>query len=207
MTKSKIYLYFAIAVVVFTCTIILLLLLLRRSNEQYKDVVMNEKTLLMMSDSVKTQNRVLELSMSKLKYTKDSLVTDLMEMQHELGIKDKKIEQLMNVSSELKHSDTLFLHDTTILDDDAVFVLDTMMGDNWVQNIVHLELPGYIAITTKAESEKMVILSLQKETVNPPKKFFLARWLQKKYKYIKADIRDKNPYITEKKNIFIQTVK
>jgi hypothetical protein len=51
------------------------------------------------------------------------------------------------------------------------------------------------------------VVSERKETVGPPKKFFLFRWFQKKYKILHIDVVEKNPYISEGNGKYIEIVK
>ena len=48
---------------------------------------------------------------------------------------------------------------------------------------------------------------MKKETVNPPKKFFLFRWFQKKHKIIQVDVIEKNPYVQNEVSRYIEIVR
>jgi cell division protein FtsQ len=52
-----------------------------------------------------------------------------------------------------------------------------------------------VAVEPYFKSEKHIIVSSKKETVNPPKKFFLFRWFQKKQIVLHIDVIEKNPYV------------
>ena len=56
-------------------------------------------------------------------------------------------------------------------------------------------------------SERYVIVDYKKETINPPKKCAIVRWFQKKHKIIEVEVVEKNPYIENKQQRFIEIVK
>ena len=55
-------------------------------------------------------------------------------------------------------------------------------------------------------SEKYIITNKRKETINPPKKFFLFRWFQRKHWVMEVYIKEKNPYIKEINNKFVEII-
>ena len=55
-------------------------------------------------------------------------------------------------------------------------------------------------------SEKYIIVNKKRETVNPPKKFFLFRWFQRKHWVMEVHIKEKNPYIKEIDNKFVEII-
>ena len=57
------------------------------------------------------------------------------------------------------------------------------------------------------KSEKYIVVSNKKETINPPKKFFLWRWFQKKHIVANIDVIEKSPYIDNKKYRYIEIIK
>ena len=64
-----------------------------------------------------------------------------------------------------------------------------------------------IAVKPEFKSEKHIIVSTKKETVNPPKKFFLFRWLQKKHRVLHVDIVEKNPYVENQTSKYVEIIK
>lgn len=50
-------------------------------------------------------------------------------MRHELGIKDKQIQQMSKVKEKIYIHDLITVHDTIFKEPD--FVLDTCLGDQW----------------------------------------------------------------------------
>ena len=85
--------------------------------------------------------------------------------------------------------------------------IDTIIGDKFYTLNLHLTYPNKVATKVSFNNEKMVFVSLKKETVNPPYKFFIARWFQKKQNVAIVDIYDSNPYLIKGNSRFIQIVK
>ena len=56
-------------------------------------------------------------------------------------------------------------------------------------------------------SEKHIIVSSKKETVDPPKKFFLLRWLQRKHLVLHINVIEKNPYVDEESSRYVEIIK
>lgn len=54
---------------------------------------------------------------------------------------------------------------------------------------------------------KYIIVGYRKEIIDPPKKCFIARWFQKKHKVVEVNVVEKNPYIENKQQRFIEIVK
>jgi hypothetical protein len=67
--------------------------------------------------------------------------------------------------------------------------------------------PNTVALESKVTSEKSVVLYTSRETIEPPKKFFLCRWFQKKHTVVKAVVKENNPYVTNQENVFFEIIK
>ena len=85
--------------------------------------------------------------------------------------------------------------------------MDTLIGDKWYNAKVSLKYPSTIIVAPKFISEKHIIVSTKKETVNPPKKLWILRLFQKKHTIIKVDVVEKNPYVTNESSRYIEVVK
>jgi hypothetical protein len=85
--------------------------------------------------------------------------------------------------------------------------IDTLIGDEWYNLRLGLKYPSMIAVEPDFKSEKHIIVSSKKETVNPPKKFFLFRWFQKRHTVLHIDVVEKNPYIDVKTNKYVEVLK
>jgi hypothetical protein len=151
------------------------------------------------------KNVALQLTVDQLEYFNDSVLKALDKTRKELKIKDKNIKSLQSVKSEFTRVDTIELRDT--LFKEPTLAIDTMIGDEWYNVQLGLRYPSTIALKPYFKSEKHIIVSTKKETVNPPKKFFLLRWFQKKHLVINVDVVEKNPYVDGESSKYVEIVK
>jgi hypothetical protein len=56
-------------------------------------------------------------------------------------------------------------------------------------------------------SKKHIAVSTRRETVNPPKKFFLLRWFQKRHTVLNVDVIEKNPYVEGQTSKYVEIIK
>lgn len=157
------------------------------------------------NSTLKNEARVFQLSIDQLHYYNDSILQKMDDARKELGIKDKRLESLQYMLSVSSKRDTIKFRDT--LFKEPTLAIDTLMGDRWYQLGLFLKYPNTIVASPRFISEKHVIISSKKETINPPKKFFLFRWFQKKHTILKVNIVEKNPYIKDSINRFIKIIK
>lgn len=171
----------------------------------YNTAVINNKAFISQLDKSQKEKIVFQTTIEQLHLFNDSITEKLLETQKQLKIKDKEIKQLAYISSVIEKTDTIIFRDTIFKD--KTIKIDTTIGDKWVTNNLHLQYPNTININTKVNSEKNVLIYAKKETVNPPKKFFLFRLFQKKHTIIKAIVNEENPYIINENNTFYQIIK
>ena len=145
-----------------------------------------------------------QLTVDQLKYFNDSIMKALDDTRKELGIKDKNLKALQHVSSGFTRTDTIYHRDTLFRDPVDI---DTLLTDGWYSLRLGLKYPSMIAVKPYFKSEKHIIVSSKKETVNPPKKFFLFRWLQKKMTVVHVDVIEKNPYVECDNSRYIEIIK
>lgn len=154
---------------------------------------------------LKDDTKVYKLTIEQLNYFNDSIIKKMKVVQKELGIKDKRLQQLQYEASHAQRADTIILKDTIFRD--SQLKLDTIVGDKWFRTNLHLEFPSTIALKPEIELERYTFISGKRETVNPPKKFFLFRWFQKKHTVVEVNVREMNPYVKDKTQRFIQIIK
>lgn len=147
----------------------------------------------------------LQLTVDQLKYFNDSVLEQLNKTRKELKIKDKNLKALQHVSSSFTRIDTITLRDT--LFKEPSFAMDTLIGDKWYQLKLGLKYPSVITVKPEFKSEKHIIVSSKKETVNPPKKFFLLRWFQKKHRVVHINVVEKNPYVENESSKYIEIIR
>lgn len=167
--------------------------------------VSNEKAYADENSILKDKNRVFQFTVDQLEYYNDSLLTKMNDVRKELQIKDKDLKQMQYLLSEAQKKDTVIFRDTLFRD--PLIKVDTLLGDRWYQMKLGLRYPSTIITEPKFISEKYIIVDYRKETIEPPKKCFLARWFQKKHKVVEVEVVEKNPYIVNKQQRFIEIVK
>ena len=181
---------------------------LSSSKNEYKDnyYIAVENTKAYQQQLTNNQKEIIgfKFTIEQLQYFNDSITNKLLEKQKELDIKDDNIEQMQYIMSEFNTSDTIILSDTIFLQPD--FYLDTVLGDKWMNTTLEMKYPNFISIKPTVKSEKSVIVYSERETVNPPKKFFLCRWFQKKHTVLKIVVEEENPYIINQMNVFYDII-
>lgn len=141
------------------------------------------------------QNNKIELlqTVSQLKADTTKIGKEFNRILDSLDIKPKKVVEYKYLKSKSNKVDTIHLVDTIFVED---FCLDTLISkDNWYSLRINMSYPSNVIINPSFTSEKYIISHKKRETVNPPRKFFLFRWFQKKHTIIEIDIIEKNPYI------------
>lgn len=173
--------------------------------EKWKTAVENVKTYSEQYSSSENKNRALKLTVEQLNYSNDSILQELNETRKKLGVKDSKVESVQYIFSTFTKVDTILLRDTIFRD--QKLNMDTLISDEWYSVKLGLKYPSSITIEPTLKSVKNIVVSYKKETVNPPKKFFLFRWFQKKQTVINIDVIEKNPYILNQDNRFVKVIR
>ena len=197
-----------IGVILLVVTMIALYFTLKSKKEtekRWKEAIANVKSYDNLFNSSKNNDIAFLLTIDQLKYSNDSIFQELNEVRRELKIKDSKLKSLQYISSNFTKSDTIILKDTVFKDERID--IDTLLSDEWYSINVGLRYPSSITVTPKFKSEKTVIVSAKKETVNPPKRFFLFRWFQKKHIVLHVNVIEKNPYIEDQDNRYVEIIK
>ena len=175
------------------------------ANEKWERSEANVKAYASMFDDSKKQNVALQLTISQLSYFKDSVLQELDNTRKELKIKDRNLKALQQVKSSFSKSDTIILKDT--LFKEVSIHVDTVLGDKWYNVRLGLHYPSTVIVEPEFKSEKHIIVSSKKETVNPPKKFFLFRWFQKRHTVLHVDVIEKNPYVDAESSRYVEIIK
>ena len=176
-----------------------------KTENRWKEAVTNIKSYENMFNDSKDKSIAFQLTIAQLKHYNDSIFQELNDVRKELKIKDSKLKSLQYISSNFVKSDTIILKDT-IFKDQGINI-DTLLSDEWYSVRVGLRYPSSVIVTPRFRSEKNVIVSTKRETVNPPKRFFLFRWFQKKHAVLHVNVVEKNPYIVDQDNRYVEVVK
>lgn len=200
--------YIRIGVIVLTSLLAVSTYILYNRNQDLKDEISvsmsNQKAFIAENSSLKGENRVFKFTVEQLNYYNDSILQKMNDVRKELSIKDKNLKQMQYLLSEATKKDTVFFTDTIFRD--KSLALDTIIGDKWYNIRLGLKYPNLIYTEPTFTSEKYIIVNKKKETVNPPKKFFLFRWFQRKHWVMEVHIKEKNPYIKETNNKFVEII-
>lgn len=202
---KKIYAGLLVVIVLMGIALVAMIKSKRETEKKWKEAVENVKAYSEQYSSSEKKNRAFKLTIDQLKYSNDSIVQKLDDVRKELKIKDSKLQSLQYVSSSFARIDTIILKDTLFKDPQVE--VDTLVSDEWYSVRVGLKYPATVAVSPMFRSEKSIIVSTKKETVNPPKKFFLFRWFQKKQIVVNIDVVEKNPYVRNQDNRYIEIVR
>lgn len=196
--------YLIISIIILVSIISFLGYTNKKLSNQYAIAYENIKAYDAELSGLRDDTKVYKLTIEQLNYFNDSITKKIKEAQKELNIKDSKLKQAQYELSFASRKDTILLKDTIF---SSTFTsLDTIMGDKWFSNRIQLSYPNLISSSVSFKSEKFCFVQLRKETIKPPKKFFLARWFQKKHYVSIVTIKENNPYIEIKNSRFIQII-
>lgn len=172
--------------------------------EEISVAMSNQKAFIAENSSLKEENRVFKFTVEQLNYYNDSILQKMNDVRKELKIKDDNLKQMQYLLSEATKKDTIVFRDTLFRE--PALNIDTLIGDKWYQMRLGLKYPSTITTDPKFVSEKYIMVDYKKETINPPKKCWLLRLFQKKHKVVEVNVVEKNPYIENKQQRFIEIV-
>lgn len=200
--------YIKIGVIVLTSLLTVSTYTLYNRNQDLKEEISvsmsNQKAFIAENSSLKEENRVFKFTVEQLNYYNDSILQKMNEVRKELKIKNKDLKQMQYLLSEATKKDTIVFRDTLFRE--PILDIDTIIGDKWYSIRLGLKYPNLITTNPTFISEKYIIVNKKKETINPPKKFFLFRWFQRKHWVMEVNIKEKNPYIKEVNNKFVEII-
>lgn len=173
--------------------------------DKWKTAVANVKTYDELLSDSKNKSTAYELTIDQLNNVKDSTIKELNELKKKLKIKDKNLISAQNIKTVYSKADTIHFTDTIFKD--KVLSADTIVGDEWYKAKVILKYPHTVIINPTFTSDKSIIVSTKKETVNPPKKLWILRLFQKKQTVLNVDVVEKNPYVQQESSRYIKIIK
>ena len=200
--------YISIGIVILMSLLAVSTYTLYNRNQDLKEEISvsmsNQKAFIAENSSLKEGNRVLKFTVEQLNYYNDSILQKMNDVRKELKIKDDNLKQMQYLLSEAAKKDTIVFRDTLFRE--PSLNIDTLIGDKWYNIRLGLKYPNLITTNLTFISEKYIIVNKKKETINPPKKFFLFRWFQRKHWVMEVHIKEKNPYIKEIDNKFVEII-
>lgn len=197
--------YLIILIVVLVAIIGCMWKQVRYSDDKWERAEANVKAYSALNAQADEKNIALQLTVEQLGYFKDSVLQELDKTRRQLKIKNKNLKAVQSVSSVFTKTDTVTLKDTIFKE--PTLSVDTVMGDKWYNINIGLKYPSTITVKPYFKSEKHIIISAKRETVNPPKKFFLFRWFQRKHTVVHVDVVEKNPYVDAESSRYVEIVK
>lgn len=196
--------YLIISIIILVSIISFLGYTNKKLSNQYAIAYENIKAYDAELSGLKDDTKVYKLTIEQLNYFNDSITKKMNEVRKELGIKDGKIKQMQYKLSHIEKSDSLTLPDTIFVNS---FKLDTIIGDEWANNHIIMSYPNKIKITPRFKLESFLFVDAKRETIKPPKKFFLFRWFQKRHTVLNITVKENNPYVETDRQKFIEIIK
>ena len=199
--------WLVVIIIVLAITIIAMWQQVDYANTKWQTAEGNVKAYASMFNSSEKQNAALQLTVDQLGYFQDSVLQELDATRKQLKIKDKNLKALQQVKSSFSKTDTITITQVDTLFKEPTLAMDTLLGDEWYSLRLGLKYPSTIAVKPYFKSEKHIIVSSKKETVNPPKKFWLFRLFQKKHLVLHIDVVEKNPYVNNESSRYVEIIK
>lgn len=203
---TSVFRYFKITVLI---TLLVSSIYLYLNNKKIKEDLLitksNEKAYIQENSELKNTNNVFQFNINQLNYFNDSLLVKLNDTRKELDIKDKNLRQLQYLLTTANKVDTVIIKDTLFRD--ITLDIDTIIGDKWYNTELKLKYPNIIVINSTFNSELSLITHVEKEYINPPKKYWISRIFQRRHDVLKVEIIEENPYSKVKKTKFIEILK
>ena len=200
--------YISIGIVILMSLLAVSTYTLYNRNQDLKEEISvsmsNQKAFIAENSSLKDESRAFKFTIEQLNYYNDSILQKMNDVRKELSIKNKNLKQMQYLLSEATKKDTIVFRDTLFRE--PTLDIDTLVGDKWYNIRLGLKYPNLITTNPTFISEKYIIVNKKKETINPPKKFFLFRWFQRKHWVMEVNIKEKNPYIKEVNNKFVEII-
>lgn len=161
-------------------------------------LVYKDKNSVLHTQSVQMQNTI-----DELKDSKDSITIALMDSVKRWKIKASSVSMLGRVNQELEKTTVIKYEPGSYTQKDTSYDFSTRP---WIINTVaftHIQATNHLNV----KDTLTMVFADHRETINPPKKFFVLRWFQKKQTIVQADVVHSNPYIHTTGQRFIHVVK
>ena len=142
---------------------------------------------------------VLQFSIERLKHINDSVIQNLMDQKKKLNIRNKELQVMASLGSTFHVRDTILIHqpETSPLD------IDTCLTDEW-RSVCLSSIDNQLCTDVTVKSQKDVYVTTKRETIEPPKRFFICRWFQKKHTVTRVTVHEENPYIESQENVYVR---
>lgn len=179
----------------------------QRLKEELSYTTINMNAYDLENSHLKDRILVYQFSVDQLNYLKDSILVEMNNVRKELNIKDDNIRRLEYIASTASRTDTIYIRETDTIFREPDFHIDTLKEDEWYSLHLEMSYPNKVTVTPSFKSEKYIITHSRRETIKPPKKCAIGRWFQKKHNVLEVEIVEKNPYIVNDKQKFVEIIK
>ena len=177
---------------------------INKLNKKYDKAIINTKALMYENINEKNKSKIYEFTIDQLKYFNDSINLKIDSVIKDNKIKTKEIEQLQYQKTITSTKDTIVTKDTIFIKD--LKIDTTLIKKGYILDL-KLEYPNKIMVHPTFENEQYVIFTINKETIDPPKKLFFLRWFQKKHTVLNITLKENNPYVEVEKQKFVEIIK
>lgn len=179
----------------------------QRLKEELSYTTINMNAYDVENSHLKDRILVYQFTVDQLNYLKDSILVEMNNVRKELNIKDDNIKRLEYIASTASRTDTIYIRETDTIFREPDFHIDTIKQDEWYSLHLEMSYPNKVTVTPSFKSEKYIITHSRRETIKPPKKCAIGRWFQKKHNVLEVEIVEKNPYIVNDKQKFVEIIK
>lgn len=179
----------------------------QRLKEELSYTTINMNAYDLENSHLKDRILVYQFNVDQLNYLKDSILVEMNNVRRELKIKDDNIRRLEYIASTASRTDTIYIRETDTIFREPNFHIDTLKEDEWYSLHLEMSYPNKVTVTPSFKSEKYIITHSRRETIKPPKKCAIGRWFQKKHNVLEVEIVEKNPYIVNDKQKFVEIIK
>lgn len=179
----------------------------QRLKEELSYTTINMNAYDLENSHLKDRILVYQFTVDQLNYLKDSILVEMNNVRKELNIKDDNIKRLEYIASTASRTDTIYIRETDTIFREPDFHIDTLKKDEWYSLHLEMSYPNKVTVTPSFKSEKYIITHSRRETIKPPKKCAIGRWFQKKHNVLEVEIVEKNPYIVNDKQKFVEIIK
>ena len=202
---KTIFILIVIAIIILVPTI--LYIQNQKLKEELSYTTVNMKAYDAENSHLKDRILVYQFNINQLNYLKDSILVEMNNVRKELNIKDDNIRRLEYIASTASRTDTIYIREADTVFREPDFHIDTIKQDKWYSLHLKMSYPNKVIVTPSFKSEKYIITHSRRETVKPPKKCAIGRWFQKKHNVLEVEIVEKNPYIINDKQKFVEIIK
>lgn len=202
MKVNSCFILAAIISVLF-CSLIVSMHNIKTIKQQLKLSKQNELAYITENSSLKDKNIEYKYTIDQLNTSKDSLVQEIVKVKNQLKVKDKQLASLAYLQSIISIKDTVRLTDTIFVKNTKI---DTIINNKWYVVGLCLEHPNMVGLDISVPSEKYIVSSYNKVLLNPST-CKVKNWLRRKSTIVEVEVVEKNPYIINNQQKFIEVIR